>query len=64
MRKKIIDLFVGPFGRTLTKTQWDEYTKHGCAMCEGNIYDEDSGKITWTSDQQPICYDCRELYNW
>lgn len=62
--KKIIDLFVGPFGRTLTKTQWDEYTKHGCAMCEGNIYDEDSGKITWTSDQQPICYDCRELYNW
>lgn len=40
-------------------------TKHGCAVCQGNITDEMTGKILWTpGHRQPVCIDCINEYQW
>ena len=58
--KKGGPLYLGKGGTILSQKEWDEKTKHGCAMCTCNIEDSDDLTISWTEGDQPICEDCTE----
>lgn len=54
----------GPFNTYITEARWLQLKDNGCAMCGGDIGDEDDDITGWDSQGQPICRDCLELNGW
>ena len=56
------DMVVGPTGDAITVKEFDNLTRHGCAVCTGNVHAHDSMSTDWTADGQPICKHCVEQW--
>jgi len=54
----------GPHKVMISLKTFDLYTKHGCEMCEGNVFPEDAAALSWTTDGFPICRDCTDRNAW
>lgn len=59
-RNNVTVLFYGPDKKPMTKKEWDEATKEGCAYCGTNVTDDMVGKIGWTPETKPLCPTCIE----
>ena len=60
-RENLLDFIEGPGRLPLTRTEFKEMTKNGCALCSSSISVQDGidGCIGWnTTSQEPICTAC------
>ena len=62
------EVFDGPYG-DCSREQFEQYVKHGCSMCTGNISIEDASEVEWVGDTRdmPVCPVCvadwQEVYS-
>lgn len=54
----------GANGRYLTKSEYKELTKHGCAQCSSDLDVWDAPDIFWVgeNDDRPLCFVCGKMW--
>lgn len=51
-------LIVGPGNKLIDLKEWEQRTKHGCAVCTADLFEDDD--ITWKGES-PICENCSDI---
>jgi predicted glutamine amidotransferase len=51
-------VYWGPRTVSLTREQWEEHTKNGCAWCAGSAVVENSQEYHWMSENEYLCEEC------
>lgn len=49
----------GPFKEAITEEEFDELTKHGCAICSCNLCAAEHLGILWVDSRTPVCSTCQ-----
>lgn len=56
--------FYGPKGKQVDRNEWDKLIRFGCSYCQIDISDEDTGKLAWTYEGDPLCPHCVEEHSY
>ena len=59
-----VSTFYGKSGEIISPSAWRKLVEGGCSMCTGNIYEEETGTLTWTEVGDPLCKTCTQEMGW